>query len=390
MPPTSGAGSTGGEEPSAAAGTGFIDLLSPSVRERCRIRRFAPGDVIVHEGEAGGNAFILVSGRCEVTVHGDTLNLIHPGELFGEIACLEAGTRTATVRAAVESEVLELEGDSLRSELQRSPAMLEKCLRVIAHRVRDISRRETSIRDEQRGLRKSLESLQPSLDRFKDHPVLTVEVRWQPLSFASGDYYDVLELSPDRLLFALGDVMGHGAPTSPIVGMMRGHLHEFVSLDSRPHEVLAHLHRHMLRHGHPNVFVTLTLLMLDLGSLTAEFAIGGPPCPLLYRDGRSTPLSTQFGWTLGYPFGGVSFQTESIPIAHGDTLLFYTDGLSDAARGPDVEHDTLGADGLATILTNACAGGGPGIADAVCAGVEQFRAGWPAEDDSTALVVRVR
>ena len=229
MPPTSGAGATGGEEPSAAAQTGFIDLLSPPVRERCRIRRFAPGDVVVHEGEAGGNAFILVSGRCEVTVHGETLNLIHPGELFGEIACLEAGTRTATVRAAVESEVLELEGDSLRSELQRSPAMLEKCLRMIAHRVRDISRRETTMRDEQRGLRKSLESLQPRLERFKDHPVLTVEVHWQPMSFASGDYYDVLELSPDRLLFALGDVMGHGAPTTPIVGMMRGQLHEIAS-----------------------------------------------------------------------------------------------------------------------------------------------------------------
>jgi sigma-B regulation protein RsbU (phosphoserine phosphatase) len=389
MPPTPGAGA-GGEEPSAAAETGFIDLLSPSVRERCRVRRFAPGDVIVREGEAGGNAFILVSGRCDVTVHGDTLNLIHPGELFGEIACLEAGTRTATVRAAVESEVLELEGDALRSELQRSPAMLEKCLRVIAQRVRDISRRETTMRDEHRGLRKSLESLQPRLDRFKDHPVLTVEVRWQPMSFASGDYYDVLELSPDRLLFALGDVMGHGAPTTPIVGMMRGQLHEFASLDSRPHEVLAHLHRHMLRHGQPNVFMTLTLLILDLSSFTAEFSVGGPPCPLLHRNGRCVPLTTQPGWTLGYPFGGVSFQSESLPLAHGDTLLFYTDGLSDAARGPDLEHDTLGADGLATILTNACAAGGPGIADAVCAGVEQYRAGWPVEDDATAFVVSVR
>ena len=288
MPPTSGAGATGGDKPSAAAETRLLDLLSPSGRQRCRIRRFAPGDVIVQEGEAGGTAFILVSGRCEVTVHGESLNLIHPGELFGEIACLEAGTRTATVRAVAESDVLELDGDALRSELQRSPALLEKCLRVIAHRVRDISRRETTIRDEQRGLRKALESLQPSLDRFKDHPVLTVEVRWQPFSFASGDYYDVLELSPNRLLFALGDVMGHGAPTAPIVGMMRGQLHEFVSLDSRPHEVLAHLHRHMLRHGHPYVFMTLTLLMLDLGSLTAEFAIGGPPCPLLYRNGRSS------------------------------------------------------------------------------------------------------
>ena len=59
----------------------FIDLLSPSVQERCRIRRFAAGEVIVREGEAGCEASILLSGRCDVTVHGETLNLIHPGEL---------------------------------------------------------------------------------------------------------------------------------------------------------------------------------------------------------------------------------------------------------------------------------------------------------------------
>jgi serine phosphatase RsbU (regulator of sigma subunit) len=116
----------------------------------------------------------------------------------------------------------------------------------------------------------------------------------------------------------------------------------------------------MLRHAHPNVFMTLTLLILDLSSLTAEFAIGGPPCPLLHRSGHCAPLTTQSGWTLGYPFGGVSFQSESLPLAHGDTLLFYTDGLSDATRGPDRERETLGADGLATISPTHAAGG-PGM-----------------------------
>jgi serine phosphatase RsbU (regulator of sigma subunit) len=375
---------------SAGSESMLIDLLSSSVRARSRIRRYAPGEVIVREGDTGCHAFILLSGLCEVTVHGETLNRIGPGELFGEIACLEMGTRTATVRAAVDSDVLELPAEALRSELRQSPALLEKCLRTIAHRVRDISRRETTVRDEQRELRKVLEKLHPSLDRFKNSSRLSVEVRWQPLTFASGDYYDVLEPSHDRFVFALGDVMGHGAPTTPIIGMIRGQLHEAVTEDSRPHELLAHLHRHMLRHGPPNVFMTLTLLTLDLNSLSAEFAVAGPPCPLLYRDGCCTPLTTQFGWTLGYPFGGSSFQSESMPVARGDTVFFYTDGLSDAARGPDPEHDTLGAGGLATILTNACATSGAGIADAVCAGVEQYRAGWPVEDDATAFVVSVR
>ena len=78
--------------------------------------------------------------------------------------------------------------------------------------------------------------------------------------------------------------------------------------------------------------MTMTLLMLDVDSNLTTFAVAGPPCPLLQREGSSKPLTDQFGWTLWYPFSGVSFQTEHIQLAPGDTLLFYTDGLSDAAR----------------------------------------------------------
>ena len=257
----------------------LIDLLSPSMRSQSRLRRFAAGDLIVGEGEPGTSAFILLAGECEVLVHGEVLNRVRPGELFGEIACLEGATRTASVRAVIDGEVLELGGDALRSELRQSPALLESFLRAMAHRTRDISTRETVVRDEQRQLRRVLEGLQPSLDGFRDHPSLRIEVRWQPLTVASGDYYDILELAPSRYLCVLGDVMGHGALTAPTVGMIRGQLHESARAESRAHDLLAHLHKHMRKHGPPNTFMTLTVLILDLESRTAEFASAGPPSP---------------------------------------------------------------------------------------------------------------
>src|SRR5262245_49252437 len=217
----------------------FVDLLGQSVRAHTWRRRFHRGDTIVREGEPGSSAFILRSGSCEVMVHEEVLGLISPGDLFGDIACLEGGTRTATIRATSTSDVLEIAGEALRIELRRSPALLDRFLRVLAHRVRDISRRETAVRDEHRDLRRVLEGLQPDLGRFNASPSLSIEVRWQPLSFASGDYYDVLELSPNRVLFAIGDVMGHGASTTPIYAMVRSQLHELASAERRPHELLA-------------------------------------------------------------------------------------------------------------------------------------------------------
>jgi len=367
----------------------FINLLGESVRMHTSRRSFPPGDTIVREGEPGSSAFILLSGSCDVTVHGDVLGVVSPGELFGDIACLEGGTRTATIRATSTSDVLEIAGDALRVELRRSPALLDRFLRVLAHRVRNISRRETAARDEHRELRRVLEGLQPKLDRLQS-PDLFIDVRWQPLSFASGDYYDVLELSPHRVLFALGDVMGHGASTSPIYAMVRSQLHELASSERRPHELLAHLHRHLRQHGHPNVFMTLTLLILDIESRTADFAVGGPPCPLVYSQGSCRPLTHRLGWTLGYPFEGITFESETIAVTRGDTFLFYTDGLSEAVRGGDRERDMLGVDGLSAIFSDLCESNSNGIADGVFSGVQAFRGSWPAEDDATALIVQVR
>lgn len=388
MPGTKGDDGPAGRIPDAAHQ--ILGLLSVPVPSGSTIRQFAAGDVIVREGEPGSEAYIVLSGSCEVTVHGEVLNHVLPGELFGEVACLGEGTRTATVRAVLDTSVLEMSVHTLRAELHQSPALLDTFLRALAGRLRRMSDREMVARDEHRSLRKVLDRLQPSLEPFKSHTALSVDVRSQPLTFSSGDYYDVLELSPSRILFALGDVMGHGAQTTPILAMMRGQLHESATAESTPDALLAHLHHHMQRHGHPNVFMTLTVLILDLVTSLAEVAVAGPPCPLLYRDGRCTPLTTQIGWTLGYPFDDVSYTSERIPMRPGDVVLFYTDGLSDVAPPGEPGGEGLGALGLAEILRDAVAANPASPAAAIFDGVAAIQNGRPFEDDATALVFSLR
>ena len=120
----------------------LVDLLSAPVRARSLRRCVTAGESIVREGEEGASAFILLSGECDVSVHGDVLSRVMPGEVFGEIACLERGTRTATVKARADSEILEISVDDLRAELRQSPVLLDRFLRAIVYRVRSISRRE--------------------------------------------------------------------------------------------------------------------------------------------------------------------------------------------------------------------------------------------------------
>jgi serine phosphatase RsbU (regulator of sigma subunit) len=77
-------------------------------------------------------------------------------------------------------------------------------------------------------------------------------------------------------------------------------------------------------------------------------------------------------------------------VTQGDTFLLYTDGLSEAVRGPDPERDTLGVDRLSVLFADLCAASSIDIADGVFRGVQEFRSSWPAEDDATALTVRMR
>ena len=100
MTHSSDGAAAGGPMPSGQAQASLIDLRSSSVRASSQVRRFPAGDVILREGEAGTDAFVLLSGRCEVLVHGEHLGVVAPGELFGELACLGTGIRAATVRAA--------------------------------------------------------------------------------------------------------------------------------------------------------------------------------------------------------------------------------------------------------------------------------------------------
>ena len=99
-------------------------------------RAYAPGEFVVREGEPGGHAFIVVSGRLEAatSASGSTIPLavIEAGSLFGEAALFAAdGLRQATVTAQTAAILLEIPGDALRSELAANPEVEREVARAV-------------------------------------------------------------------------------------------------------------------------------------------------------------------------------------------------------------------------------------------------------------------
>jgi 4-hydroxymandelate oxidase len=114
------------------------------LQSRGLVRRLDAGEVLFTRGDAPDGMYVLLSGRCSATGDGEEQHFIEPGELFGELAPLGGGRRTATVAATEASEVLRITAEEIReSDLPRE---------VVWSWLEDVARRGRDIKEQQEGL----------------------------------------------------------------------------------------------------------------------------------------------------------------------------------------------------------------------------------------------
>ena len=100
---------------------------------------YAPGGVIVREGEVGTGFFVVVSGAVRVVRDGETVSTLGPGEFFGELSVLDHRPRNAQVAAAEQTTCLALASWDLEAVISEQPRVALAMLRVLAGRLRDVS-----------------------------------------------------------------------------------------------------------------------------------------------------------------------------------------------------------------------------------------------------------
>jgi CRP/FNR family cyclic AMP-dependent transcriptional regulator len=116
----------------AEADEKFLDRLAGEFIERT----YAPGETITEEGEAGRTFVVIESGEATVTVHGEEVGKLGPGESFGEMALIDKSARSATVKADSEVHGYQLPVWSFRPLVESHPEMAWALLEALAQRVR--------------------------------------------------------------------------------------------------------------------------------------------------------------------------------------------------------------------------------------------------------------
>ncbi len=225
-------------------------------------------------------------------------------------------------------------------------------------------------------------TLQASLlpARLPEHPDWAAAASYQAGERGTdvgGDFYDIVPAAGGGQLVFLGDVTGKGIEAAALTSLVRHSVRTAARFDPRPVAVLALVNDILLELPRLSP-VTLVCALIEGSRLTV--AAGGHPRPLLKRGGKVSEIG-HHGALLG-ALEDFAFEQDVVELEPGDTLLLYTDGVTDTPG----EHDRFGHERLTALLGEA----GP-EPDRILAHIEkalrEFQSG-SAVDDRAILVLR--
>jgi sigma-B regulation protein RsbU (phosphoserine phosphatase) len=199
-----------------------------------------------------------------------------------------------------------------------------------------------------------------------------------------GDYYDYLNLADGRPAVLVGDVSGKGLPAALLMTSLHALVHLMAELESDPGSFITRLNRSFGQHCPSGKFVTFFLAVLDADAHCIDFANGGHNPPLLRRASGDIEMLEGGGPPVGL-LRGISYETQRVAFRPGDTLLLFSDGVTEAwnAQGEDYGDDHLKSEfGSAGDATAAK------VVDFIRESVSKFLGTAHASDDITLLAVR--
>jgi phosphoserine phosphatase RsbU/P len=204
-----------------------------------------------------------------------------------------------------------------------------------------------------------------------------------PAAGMSGDYYDVLKMTDDRLVFAIADVSGKGLSAAILMSNVHAGLRILVEAGHSPAELCQQLNRHLCRFTESHMFATLFYGEWERSNRRLTYVNAGHTTPILagHTDGcRRLDCG-------GVPIGLLpdsSFSAGTVTLDPGDLVVLYSDGITEAGV---LEAEAFGEARLESLInTNRSRPLGE-IQREILTAVRRW-SGRDPEDDMTLLLIR--
>ncbi|HET8827536.1 MAG TPA: PP2C family protein-serine/threonine phosphatase [Terriglobales bacterium] len=217
--------------------------------------------------------------------------------------------------------------------LRRHNQLLQRTIEV------QIAGREADAIELQRA-REIQENLLPK--HIPQVPGFRIAGTWEPARAVGGDYYDVIQLSDSKAALCIADVSGKGISAALLMANVQAAVRAFATESVSPAEVCSRLNSVLCTNTATDKFVTLFYSVLDAQNGVLQFTNAGHLRPIVISHNASVARLENDGALLGI-FPDWKYEVSRVPLATGDTLVLFTDGITEAetASGEEFGEERL-------------------------------------------------
>ncbi len=200
-----------------------------------------------------------------------------------------------------------------------------------------------------------------------------------------GDYYDVIQHSENDFVVAIGDVSGKGTPAALLMAGVQAVLRTIAPLHLPLPEATGRMNELICMNTHGGKFITFFWGVLETKTATLHYVNAGHNPPLLIRHDGSVEKLEDGGLILGIMKNVAPYKEGACRFEHGDVLVMYTDGVSEAMNPENVDFSEEALQQTAIDARNSSA---KEIIATIQRALEHHTKGSPQSDDITMVVLK--
>jgi sigma-B regulation protein RsbU (phosphoserine phosphatase) len=220
---------------------------------------------------------------------------------------------------------------------------------------------------------------------FPDRPEFDIYATIKPAKEVGGDLYDFFFMDDEHLCFIIGDVSGKGIPAALFMAVTRTLIKAKTTKGLTPETVLERVNEDLSLDNVSSMFVTLFLGIINSRTGELEYCNGGHDPPYVLRNnGDVELLETGSSIALGV-MEDFSYQSRRISLHKGDTILLYTDGVTESM---DKDGNFFEEKRLEEILWKIRGKPSKEVCQHILDEVENFAVGAEQSDDITILAMK--
>ncbi len=212
-----------------------------------------------------------------------------------------------------------------------------------------------------------------------------------PALEVGGDYFDYVDLHNGNLGIAVGDVSGKGVPAAIYMTLTKGILQSHAEEEHSPKQVLSKVNHLMYRTIERSWYVSMFYAVLDSRKKVLRFARAGHNPAIVFSSGESeSRLLKPAGIGLGLEVGPIFVKTlveGELKLSSGDTLVFYTDGFTEAMNS---QLEEFGEERFLDLLHRHSNGTAANLVQHAFDEVRNFAGDHPQHDDMTMVVLKAK